>query len=270
MRLLFLLLFTLPLFAKELILVAILPQKYFVEQIANDKVEVKALVPKGASPATYSLKPSDLKAIKKASVYFTIGVPFERMWLDRIQSANPKLKIIDCGEYTKRFPLTHDGATHPDPHIWLAPNYAVQIVRKIAEELSFRDPKNADIYISNMQKLIAKIGTIDQKIFQMRLHSSIHSFLVYHPSFGYFAKVYHLRQIAIEHEGKEPKSQDLLKIIKIAKKEGIKTIFIEPQFPRKSAKFLAQRIGAKVVVIDPLAYEWDENIVKVARAIFGD
>jgi len=269
--LLLVMMFMVSLAAKELVLVSILPQKYFVETIAGDMVEVQPLIPKGASPATYSLKPSDLAKIKRASIYFTIGVPFEKMWMDRIKSANPSLKIVDCGAYTRRFPLeAHHHESHLDPHIWLAPNYVIQILRKIAETLSFEDPAHARHYLRNMERSIAHVAAIDREILQMRLHSSRQAFLVYHPSFGYFARAYHLRQLAIEHEGKEPKSKELLDLVKQAKALGIHTIFIEPQFPRKSATFLARRIGAKVVVIDPLAYKWDENIIKVAGAIFGD
>ncbi len=270
MRRLLILLFALPLFAKELVLVSILPQKYFIEQIAGDSVAVEVLIPKGASPATYSLKPSTLQKIKQATLYFTIGVPFEQMWMDRIKSANPNLGIVDCGAYTRRFPLSHEGHHHLDPHIWLAPNYVIQITRKIAESLSLQNPKKSALYLRNYQKFAARVAAIDSKIFSMRLASSKSAFLVYHPSFGYFARVYHLRQLAIEHEGKEPKPKELLALVRKAKALGISTIFIEPQFPTKSAQLLARRIGAKVVVIDPLAYDWEAHMLRIARAIFGD
>ena len=268
-RILLFLIFGMVLFAKEIILVSIPPQSYFVQAIAKERVEVVVLLPPGASPATYSLKPSQLKAIKDAKIYLTIGVPFEKAALLRIQSANPNLHIIDSTKYIQKVPMDHHHHGSLDPHVWLAPNLAFELARATLEALIALQPKNADFFLKNYQKLIAKIATIDATIYQEVLSSKQKAFLVYHPSFGYFARSYGLLQLAIEEEGKEPKMQHLAKLIDKAKKLGIKTIFIEPQFPKRAAKFIAAKLGAKIVVIDPLAKDWDKNILKVARAITG-
>ena len=267
MRILALFLLALTLYAKELVVVSIEPQRYFVQQIAKDLVDVEVLVPHGSSPATYAIKPSQLRALKEAKLYFTIGVPFEEHYLDRIKASAPHLKIIDSGRYVKRFFLSHDGQTHPDPHIWLAPPYVMSIARVVTEELCKIDPNHATNYLQNYQTFIQNLAKIDSEIFTQLLPLKKRSFIVYHPSFGYFAKVYGLRQIAIEHEGKSPRAKELEKLIKRAKKEGITTIFIEPQFPRRSAELLARKIGAKIEVIDPLAPDWEANIKRIADAI---
>ena len=260
---------TIPLFAKELLLVSILPQKYFLEQIVGKRFAVEAMIPPGASPATYSLKPSELQKVKKAKLYFTIGVPFEKAWLNRFASTNPNLSFIDCGKYIRRYPL-QEGAAHLDPHIWLAPNYVMQIARAMLDAVIALDKKNAKEYLKNYKNFIEHIAAIDTKIYRLFLQKSPKAFVVYHPSFGYFARSYGLRQIAIEKEGKEPKIKDLVVLIKKAKKLQINTIFIEPQFPKKRALLLAKKLGAKVVTIDPLAYDWSKNILKVACAISGN
>jgi len=224
-------------------------------------------VPHGSSPATYAIKPSQLKALKKAKLYFTIGVPFEEHYFDRIKAATPNLKIVDSGRYVRRFPLSHDGQTHPDPHIWLAPPYVMSIARVIVQELCKIDPAHSANYLSNYELFIQRLAKLDSQIFAKLLHLKKRSFIVYHPSFGYFARVYGLRQIAIEQEGKSPKAKELEKLIELAKKEGIATIFIEPQFPKRSAELLARKIGAKIEVIDPLAPDWEANIKRIADAI---
>ncbi|BCD61513.1 zinc transport system substrate-binding protein [Nitratiruptor sp. YY08-26] len=280
MRFLLFIFFTTLLFAKDTILVSILPQKYFLEQIAKDSFDIEVLISPGASPATYSLKPSQIKKIKKVKCYFTIGVPFEKAWRERIEAANPKLRFIDSGKYIRHYPLAHhhhhehdehhEHEKSLDPHIWLAPNLVPLIARAMLDELLKLEPNKKEFFLTNYQKFAQKTIEIDSKIYSLLLQKKSKAFLVYHPSFGYFARSYGLKQLAIEKEGKEPKMQDLIQLAKKAKALGIKTIFIEPQFPKKSAQFLAQKIGAQVKVIDPLAYDWESNILKVARAIAGD
>ena len=76
------------------VFVSILPQKYFVEKIGGDSVEVAVMVQPGASPATYEPKPKQMVALAKSDIYFAIGVPFEKTWLPKIVAANPKMHIV--------------------------------------------------------------------------------------------------------------------------------------------------------------------------------
>ena len=89
--------------------------------------------------------------------------------------------------------------------------------------------------------------------------------MVYHPSWGYFADAYGLEQVPIEIEGKEPTPRELKGLITQAKELGVKVIFIQPQFSAKSAKVIANAIGAQVVLADPLAQNWAENLLLVAE-----
>ncbi len=257
-------------FAKDIITVSILPQKFFVQKIVKDRFDVEVMVRPGNSPATYSVKPKQLQMLKNSKIYFSIGVPFEKAWLKRFKSVNPNLKIVDMGKYVKRFPMEegqkdkHQGL---DPHIWLSPPLVALQARAILEEVIKLDRKNSSFYIKNYKKFIQEIVDIDTQIIQMMQNLKRKKFFVFHPSFGYFARVYGLKQIAIEKEGKSPKAQYLKKVANIAKKEHIKVIFIEPQFPKRSALLIARMTNAKVQTINPLAFEWDKNILEVAKAI---
>jgi len=262
-------------FAKEIVSVSILPQKFFVEKIVKDRFEVVAMVPPGSSPATYSVKPKQLQQIKRSILYFSTGVPFEKAWLKRFKSANKDLKIIPLDRYIKKSPISihhhnhkeHINHSSLDPHIWMAPPLVMLQARVILEEIIKVDPKNKKFYIDNYKKFINELANIDASILKRISNLKQKKFIVYHPSFGYFAKVYNLEQIAIEKEGKEPTAKYLKKIIDFAKKEKIKIVFVEPQFSKKSAKFIAKMIDGKVEVLDPLSYEWDKNIFKVVEAI---
>ncbi len=264
----FIMLLPLLIFAKT-VSVSILPQKYIVNRIAPD-IEVNVMVPKGANPATYSPKPSQIKAVKSSTLYFTIGVPFERANLQKLKSINPDMKITDMGRYLKRFPISghhHEDEehAHPDPHLWLSPPHLMLLARATLEELTLLNPKRAKEYVKRYENFVKELAALDRDVYSKLLPIKKRAFLVYHPSFGYFAKVYRLRQIAIEKEGKEPSGRYLAKLVKEAK--GVKILIIEPQFPKKSARFLAKRIGAKIVVIDPLEYNVTKTISKLAEEI---
>ena len=274
MRILWLFVIALPIFAKELFLVSILPQKYVIDSIVKERFTTEVLLPKGASPVTYTLKPSELHKIQSASRYFTIGVPFERAWLPKFKELNPKLHLIDMGRYCRRFSMTHhhhdehEDHQRLDPHIWLAPTYLIAMARVVLQEAIAIDPDHASQFLANYRIFAQNMAKLDEELYSQLLGKR-RAFMVFHPSFGYFARFYDLTQIAIEEEGKEPKMRHLLKIAKIAQTLHITTILIEPQFPKKSAQFLAKKIGAKVVIVDPLAYDIPATLEEVARVI-GD
>ena len=89
--------------------------------------------------------------------------------------------------------------------------------------------------------------------------------MVFHPSWGYFARQYGLEQVPIEIEGKAPKPAQLAELIGHAKEQNIQIIFVQPQFSRKSAEVVAREIGGKVVFADPLAEDWLQNLADVAE-----
>ena len=91
--------------------------------------------------------------------------------------------------------------------------------------------------------------------------------MVFHPSWGYFAKRYNLEEISIEIEGKEPKPAELVELMDEAKKHNIKIVFSSPQFSQKSALAISKNIQATVVSIDPLAQNWSENLLYSAKQI---
>ncbi|NPA81057.1 MAG: zinc ABC transporter solute-binding protein [Epsilonproteobacteria bacterium] len=255
-------------FAGVNVVVSIPPEKFFVKKIAKDLANVTVMLPPGASPATYSVKPAQLKALKDANVYFSIGVPFEKAWLNKFVSVNPLMRVEDLAQDIKKIPMEegeHEG--NLDPHVWLSPPLVILESRVILKTLISLDPKNADIYMKNYEKFVSELGSLDMKIMSILKDLKKREFIVFHPSFGYFAKAYNLTQIAIEREGKEPSAKYMQRVIKKAKELEIKRIFVEPQFPKRSAEYIAKKLKGEVVTIDPLAEDWEKNILKIARAI---
>ena len=128
------------------VFVSILPQKYFVQQIGKDLVDVQVMVQPGASPATYEPRPRQMASITRAIIYFSIGVPFENTWLAKIASSNPDMKVVYTDRDIQKIAMadhyhheeerhhqesgrhpegkhdgSHDNQGIVDPHIWLSP-----------------------------------------------------------------------------------------------------------------------------------------------------
>ena len=274
--------------AKALVFVSILPQKYFVEKIGGDLVDVQVMVMPGASPATYEPKPQQMIKLRQAKAYFAIGVPFEQVWLKKFAMLNPGLLIVHTDAGIKKRPMDkmedilHDHHLKPgsqlkgsgikDPHVWLSPGLVKIQAENILKGLAKIDPDHLDVYKKNFLRFCNSIDKLEKKIREILdpLKLKKRKFMVFHPSWGYFARDFGLQQIPIEVEGKEPGVRDLQRLMQLAKREGIKVVFVQKQFSAKSARVIARAIGGKVVNLDPLAYDWEDNLLRVARAMISD
>lgn len=256
--------------------VSILPQKYFVEKIGRDKVKVDVLVKPGKSPATYAPSPSQIKKLDLADIYFKIGVPFENGILNKIRSMN-KTKIIDTNKDVDLRDMTkhshieesdhNSHAEGKDPHTWMDPLIVKKQSWTIFQTLSEFDPGSREYYKNNYLQLIKDLDKLDKRLHTILNGLKEENLFVFHPFLGYFTDAYGLHQIAIETMGKAPKGKELSRIIKLAKKEGIKKIFVQPQFDRNAADKIASVINGRVISIDPLAYDYLDNMENIAQTI---
>lgn len=257
--------------------VSILPQKYFVERIGSNYVNVNVMAGPGDEPHTYEPKPEQLKALSKAAAYFSIGVDFENSWLDRIASANSEMLMVDTTQGIERMPMvTHyhgeESGEHahdqeldnPDPHIWTSPQLVKIQARTIYEALVQIDPEHRAAYEANLQSFLQDIDALDADIRETLKGIENRKFMVFHPAWGYFAGDYGLEMVPIEIGGQEPSAAELAALITAAKKEGIQVIFAQPEFSTEAAETIAKEIGGKVLLISPLAPGWLGNLRRVA------
>jgi len=265
--------------------VSILPVQTFVKAIGGDKVDVSLMVQPGNSPHTYEPKPSQMVEIAKADLYFAIDVEFEDVWLPKFQNLNPQMQVIDLAENITKMQMQkhqcevveekeeqHSEHEHEgqDPHIWTAPANVKIIAQNIYNALKKEDPENTNYYKKNLDLFVASIEETDRQI--IHLLSSLEDtrkFMVFHPSWGYFAQAYNLEQIAVEVEGKEPKPKELIHLLKEAKEEKVKAIFTQPEFSDTVAQIIAKELQIPVVKVSPLAPNWSENLINIAKAIAG-
>lgn len=265
---LFIIFFNIALFAKLNVAVSIAPEEFVVEKIGKDLVDITTIVKPGNSPHTYEPKPSQMRDLSKAKLYFAIGVEFENAWLDKFKDLNKNLKIIRADKNITKYPISNEKTQkHLDPHIWLDPINLKQIAKNIYEALSAEDMANSKKYEINYQSFLKELDTLNTQVKTKLAPLKNRKFLVFHPSWGYYAKRYNLEQIPIEVGGKEPKPKDLIKIIKTAKKNNIKVIIAQPEFSTKSANIIANEIGGVVVKISPVTKDVVSNIKKITDTI---
>ncbi len=249
---------------KPVITVSILPQKYFVDKIAGDKVVVNVMVPPGASPSTYDPTPLQLQQLNKSLAYFRIGhIGFEEAWMNNISQINPTMKIYDLSDGVEFHSSSHyhnDLHSSVDPHFWLSPKQVKTLIMNIYNAMVELVPGDSLFYFNNFRRFSKKLDSLD-RAFEMKL-SQIENrhFIIYHPALTYFANDYGLMQHEIELEGKSPTPLYLKQIIDIARRENIKIIFIQKEFDAENARKIADEIGGKIVQINPLDEDWEQQI----------
>ncbi len=261
---------------RPVITVSILPQKTFVEKISGDDFKINVLIPPGASPAAYTLLPSQLKEIARSEVWFRIGyIGFEQSWQEKIKQANKEMRVVDLseglnliyGEEEQHGDHVHVGGV--DPHIWMSPSLVKQMAKRILNVLAELRPENSDKYQANYMEFVKEIDQLDIKIRNELKEFRGSEFITFHPSLSYFAREYGLVQHSLETGGKEPTPQHLREVVDLAKENGINVIYIQTEFDRDHARVFAEEIDGEIIEIRPLDPQWAENLMEITH-IFVD
>lgn len=249
---------------------SVAPAAYLAGRVAGGRMMAEALVRPGQEPHDFEPTARQMAALAQARVYFTMGLPFEGPMAKRLLAANPKLKVVDASAGIKRRMAEDDhghGHGEPDPHIWLSPRLAARLAENMARALAGLDPAGAAAYVANLTVLKRDLARAHKEAAAILARFKGASVLVYHPAFGYFLEEYGLRQVAVQKEGKEPGARGLAALIEQARSLGVKAVFVQAQFPTTSAQALARELGAKVIVLDPLAPDYLANLRVMAERI---
>ncbi len=259
-----------PCAAKKIsVMVTIPPEKFFVEQIGKELVDVSCLVPMEADPHTYEPKPGDLIKLKNMDIYLGVGtLSLERKWMPRFKEMFPELRVASLFEGISTLYGSKNNLLAPegfDPHIWLSPPMVILESRVIYNELSHvltKEQKN--ILSRNYEAWIKRLTNLDRKLMDKFRKFPKRVFLTYHPAWTYFARSYGLIQISIEKEGKKPGPKELTNISKKVKKHNIKILFVHSDPPPLVARNLASMMKLSIKIINPLALDWEGNMIRVA------
>ena len=247
------------------ITVTIEPLRYFTEQIAGNRFEVKTMVPRGGNPETYEPAPQQMVRLSAADLYIKVGsIGFERTWMKRLVQNAPHTVIVDASAGIAPACSAH-GAT--DPHTWMSTANAAQMARNIYRALVQVDRKDSAYFRQNLDRLLAAIEATDKQVRQQIKECPSAAFLIYHPALTYFARDYGLKQMAVEEEGREPSAAQLKQTINAARKQNVKVMFVQKEFVNRNTQIVARAVGAETVDIDPLNYDWHKEMIGIARKL---
>jgi len=260
---------------RALVSVSILPQKYFVEQIAGNLLQVNVLVPPGSSPHNYEILPSQMKDLAHSKAWLQIGLlTFENALKDKLASINQKVAMVNCSQGITPIAGSESDEVHGhvsdkafDPHTWLAPAEVKIIAQNTLKALKAGFPAHAVEFETNYARLITRIDSLSAVITQKLAPLSNRTILIFHPALAYYARQFGLKQAALEHDGKEPSPRHMKEIVDLAHDQNIHVIFIQKEFDPAFALQLSREISGQVVIIDPLDYNWEKQLMDITDKI---
>jgi zinc transport system substrate-binding protein len=256
---------------EKIITVSIPPFKYFINAIGGNDFLVNIMVPAGSNPHIYEPVPDQISNLRKSVAYVSDGyLGFEMTWLDRFYETNRKMKKLSLGRNIDLIkPAEHSGHIEgADPHYWISPQCALIIASEIKSLLVELNPGEAENYEQNYRTLIKLISDIDLKARDLFSGFRNRSFMIFHPTLGYLARDYGLKEVAVENEGKEPNPASLKDLIDLGKSEKIMVIFVQKEYDIKNAKAIAAETGAALVTIDPLSENWATSVQEIVDALY--
>lgn len=263
---------------KPIVFVSIPPQAWLVKRLAGERVEVQTLLTPGANPHTFEPDARQMKKLSKASLFLTLGMPFEMLLVGRAGSLNAALKVVgmDAG-LAKIAEAAHDHGAEAghvcgiggDPHIWLSPQLMCAMASNTAAALGQMLPQQRESLAGNLQATVTGIQAVDAAVRGKLASLRVKTWVVYHPSWSYFARDYGLTLLVIEQDGQAPAARHLAEVIGQARDAGVKVVFAERQYDPRTSQTLAQQLGARLEMIDPLQEDWPALMLGVAEKLAG-
>lgn len=245
------------------------PMYEFSRQVAGEHADVVALIPPGAEPHDWEPSAQDMVKVKEADLFVYNGIV--EGWVNaalssaksdervvvRASEGLTTLEGIPEEEGADEDAHVHDHADDDhalDPHVWLDPGLAQKEVAAIEAAFEKADPVNKDDYKKNADAYIAKLKALDEAYRDGLKSVKTKRFVTQHAAFGYLAHAYGLKQLPIAglSPEEEPSPGKLAEIVDFAKANRVKTIFFETLVDPKIAKTVADEIGAKTDVLNPL------------------
>lgn len=242
--------------------VSIEPQRKMLEELAGDDYKVVTLLKAGADPETFEPSVAQRTALSKADAYFTVGtLPFER-----------QLAVSETDVYICRTSLgiatlddSHDGGT--DPHIWTSLRNARRMAANMLDALTKLNPGKAELYRQRYERMATRLDSLDTATSQSLANANVKAFAIWHPSLSYYASDYGLRQIAAHASGKEMSPGELSEMIGAARADSVTVFFTEKDLGSRQASTVNGEIGSRMVDINTLSYDWEQQISLITDAL---
>jgi len=251
---------------KLLVAASIAPLADFAKKIGGSKVDVLTIVPPASNPHTFELTPGLMKKIGRADLLVFNGVGLEA-WLDNVKDNLSGGKIVYAAKGLAILAEDKEHHSQGNPHVWLNPQNAVYMVKRIYAALADVDPANKRYYENNAAIFIKELQVLDQDIQSTVDSWSQKKFICFHPAWAYFAERYGLQQVGVieKRPGVQAGPGDIADIIKTSKRIGARVIFAEVQFPSRMATVIARESNIAVIPLDPLGSLGQKSYVDLLR-----
>lgn len=249
--------------------VSIAPLRYAVESLLDTNVVINVLTPDGASPETYQLTPKQVAELSESQLYVRVGsLGFENTQMRKVTQNMPHLLCVNSARGISPLKHSHgDEMESEDPHVWMSPINMKVIAHNVLLTLESIDTVHEVTYAKRFHLFVQRMDSIDNAIRQKLRNIKSRAFLIYHPALGYYAKNYGLRQLSVQNDGKEPSADYLAHLIQECRREKVRVVFIQKEYSGKTARLVAEEIGARVVEINPLSEDWEQEITRITDAL---
>lgn len=265
---------------KPVLMVSVEPQRAVLERLVGDEFEVASLLGRGSDPENFEPSMGERLRADAAEVYFATGVlPFE----ERLRESSGT-RFADTSEGVEFIYGTHshaggvhdhdcdDGHGHsgaPDPHYWTSARGAKVIAANMAAVLAKLHPGMADSISARLNRAVAHYDSLDAALARRLAPVRSRSFAVWHPSLSYFARDYGMRQLTLGAEGKELSARALGEAISRARADSVAVFFYQEAVDSRQAGAMSAGIGSRLVRINPMAYDWEGQLILAADALAG-
>lgn len=240
------------------VVTSVAPITSIVENIGGDKINLVGIIPEGIDSHTFEPIPSDAKLLSKADLIIMNGLDLE---IPTVKLAQTNLKkgaaIIFLGEraikqsdyiYDFSFPKEKG---HPNPHLWLNPEYAMRYTEIIRDELSRRDPENKTAYEQNAERFLERLQALDQALVDdiKTIPPNNRRLLTYHDSWPYFARRYGFQVLgaAQPSDFSDPSPREVARLIDQIRKEKVPALFGSEVFPSPVLEQIARETKSRYI-----------------------
>lgn len=243
------------------VVTTIYPLQNFVDKVGGEFVYVNNVIPAGTEPHDYEPSPRDVAQVRQADLLVYIGQGIDAWAAEAASEVTNNGGLSLSAERIAGIPAD---ATDADPHVWLDPVIAQDIVRAIQQALIAIDPDHAKEYQAQGDAYLAELVALDADYAHGLEECSLNDIIVAHDAFGYLAKRYDfvIHPISGLSPEAEPSVRDLTDLVRDAKKLDIQTIFFETLVSPELAETLARELHAETDVLNPLEGLSDEELAE--------
>lgn len=238
---------------EELVVAAtIYPVWYFTSRVCGDQARVVQMLPDGADPHEWEPTPGDMADLARADVFVYNGAGMEG-WVNKVlNNLDKETAAIDCSAGIAATP-SQEGVG-ADPHLWLDPVLAMQMVDNIAGGMAQAAPDNAEYFKANARQLQEDLQRLHEQYEDTLARAGQRKFVVSHAAFGYLARRYGLEQVAVAgltHEA-QPGPARVAEIIDLIREHDIKYVLAEELQGGRAVRAIAGETGAGILTLNPL------------------